>query len=311
MSATETTSTNWLPDAKAAFASVEALYGRALAAVRARVTKDGKLSNELIEVEQHAAHGLSWFATYVQGLRELLAYADRLQAEGAYGEVENLLTRIAFAEYLAQVFGGIPMSQGEFVRLSDFGLSPADVAAAHIPQVDSLIASGLTSANRARLAELIDHNGAAETIGATGLDETLEAIRSEMRKFAGDNVTPHAHEWHLKNDYIPLEVISGLAELGVFGLTIPEEYGGSGLGKIAMCVVSEELSRAYIGVGSLGTRSEIAAELILCGGTEEQKQHWLPKIASGEILPTAVFTEPNTGSDLASLRTRAVKDGDA
>ncbi|MBU3888222.1 acyl-CoA dehydrogenase family protein [Methylosinus sp. KRF6] len=310
MSATETTSTNWLPDAKAAFASVEALYGRALAAVRARVTKDGKLSNELIEVEQHAAHGLSWFATYVQGLRELLAYADRLSAEGAYGEVENLLTRIGFAEYLAQVFGGIPMSQGEIVRLSDFGLSPADIAAARIAEVDGLVASGLTTANRARLAELIDHHEAAETIGATGLDETLEAIRSEMRKFASDNVTPHAHEWHLKNDYIPLEVISGLSELGVFGLTIPEEYGGSGMGKIAMCVVSEELSRAYIGVGSLGTRSEIAGELILVGGTEEQKQKYLPKIASGEILPTAVFTEPNNGSDLANLRTRATREGD-
>ena len=310
MSATETSSTNWLPDAKAAFASVEALYGQSLAAVRARVSKDGKLSNELIELEQHAAHGLSWFATYVQGLRELLSYADRLTAEGAYGEVENLLTRIAFAEYLAQVFGGIPMSQGEFVRLSDFNLSPDEVAARRIPEVDRLIATGATAANRARLAELIDHHEAAETIGATGLDDTLEAIRSEMRKFAADNVTPHAHEWHLKNDYIPLEVISGLSELGVFGLTIPEEYGGSGLGKIAMCVVSEELSRAYIGVGSLGTRSEIAGELILVGGTEEQKQKYLPKIATGEILPTAVFTEPNNGSDLANLRTRATREGD-
>jgi len=310
MSATETSSTNWLPDAKAAFASVEALYGQSLAAVRARVSKDGKLSNELIELEQHAAHGLSWFATYVQGLRELLSYADRLTAEGAYGEVENLLTRIAFAEYLAQVFGGIPMSQGEFVRLSDFNLSPDEVAARRIPEVDRLIATGATAANRARLAELIDHHEAAETIGATGLDDTLEAIRSEMRKFAADNVTPHAHEWHLKNAYIPLEVISGLAELGVFGLTIPEEYGGSGLGKIAMCVVSEELSRAYIGVGSLGTRSEIAGELILVGGTEEQKQKYLPKIATGEILPTAVFTEPNNGSDLANLRTRATREGD-
>jgi (2S)-methylsuccinyl-CoA dehydrogenase len=306
----ETSSTNWLPDAKAAFASVETLYAQALAAIRARVTKDGKLSNELIETEQHAAHGLSWFATYVQGLRELLAYADRLSAEGAYGETENLLTRIAFCEYLAQVFGGIPMSQGEFVRLSDFGLSPADVAARRIPEVDRLIATGSTVPNRARLAELIDHHEAAETIGATGLDETLEAIRSEMRKFASDNVTPHAHEWHLKNDYIPLEVISGLSELGVFGLTIPEEYGGSGMGKIAMCVVSEELSRAYIGVGSLGTRSEIAGELILVGGTEDQKQKYLPKIASGEILPTAVFTEPNNGSDLANLRTRATREGD-
>jgi (2S)-methylsuccinyl-CoA dehydrogenase len=82
------------------------------------------------------------------------------------------------------------------------------------------------------------------------------------------------------------------------------------MSKVSMAVVSEELSRGYIGVGSLGTRSEIAAELILCGGTEEQKTHWLPKISSAEILPTAVFTEPNTGSDLGALRTRAVKDGD-
>jgi (2S)-methylsuccinyl-CoA dehydrogenase len=101
-----------------------------------------------------------------------------------------------------------------------------------------------------------------------------------------------------------------MSELGVFGLTIPEAYGGLGLGKESMCVVSEELARGYIGVGSLGTRSEIAAELILSGGTEEQKNEWLPKLASGEVLPTAVFTEPNTGSDLASLRTRAVREGD-
>ena len=101
-----------------------------------------------------------------------------------------------------------------------------------------------------------------------------------MRKFAAANVTPYAQDWHSKNEYIPLDVISGLADLGVFGLTIPEEYGGSGMGKIAMCVVSEELSRAYIGVGSLGTRSEIAGELILVGGTQAQKEKYLPKIAS-------------------------------
>ncbi len=101
-----------------------------------------------------------------------------------------------------------------------------------------------------------------------------------------------------------------MSELGVFSLTIPEDYGGMGLGKESMCVVSEELSRGYIGVGSLGTRSEIAAELILGSGTEDQKRKWLPKIASGEVLPTAVFTEPNTGSDLAALKTRAVRNGD-
>jgi (2S)-methylsuccinyl-CoA dehydrogenase len=135
-------------------------------------------------------------------------------------------------------------------------------------------------------------------------------MRGEIRKYAEAEVLPHAHEWHLKNEYIPLAVIEGLSALGVFGLTIPEDFGGMGLGKVAMCLVSEELSRAYIGVGSLGTRSEIAAELILSGGTDAQKQKYLPKIASGEILPTAVFTEPNTGSDLASLRTRALRDGD-
>jgi (2S)-methylsuccinyl-CoA dehydrogenase len=301
---------NWLTDATEALGAVEALYRESLASVRARVTRDGKLSNELIEADQHAAHGLAWFATYVQGLKELIDYAERLTSEGAYGETEELLNQIGFAELLAQVYGGIPMSQGEIVRLSDFGLSAQQVAARRPASVDRLILSGNTPANRARLAELIDHHAAAETIGASGLDETLEAIRSEMRKFATANVTPFAQEWHAKNEYIPLEVISGLADLGVFGLTIPEEFGGSGMGKIAMCVVSEELSRAYIGVGSLGTRSEIAAELILVGGTPEQKNKYLPKIASGEILPTAVFTEPNNGSDLAGLRTRAVREAD-
>jgi len=300
----------WLADAKAALAGVEGLYEAALAKVRARVTKDGKLSAGLIEKEQHAAHGLAWFATYQQSLAELIAYAERLSSEGAYGETEQLLTRIGFAEFLAQVFGGIPMSQGEIVRLFDFGLSCDEVRVHSSEAGNRLIREGLTPENKARLAELIDHHEAAETIGASGLDETLEAIRSEMRKFAADNVTPFAQEWHAKNEYIPLEVISGLAELGVFGLTIPEEFGGSGMGKIAMCVVSEELSRAYIGVGSLGTRSEIAGELILLGGTQAQKEKYLPKIASGEILPTAVFTEPNNGSDLAGLRTRAVREGD-
>ncbi|WP_294536400.1 acyl-CoA dehydrogenase family protein [uncultured Rhodoblastus sp.] len=290
--------------------AIESLYQDAVASVRARVSENGKLSNALIEREQHAVHGVAWFATYVETVRELLAYGERMQAEGLYGETEELLTRIGVGEYLAQIFGGIPMSQGEFIRLGDFGLSNEAISARRIAVIDSLIASGSTVANRARLVELVDHAEGSATVGAPGLDETLEAIRDEIRKYAAAEVTPHAHEWHLKNEYIPLEIVQGLADLGVFGLTIPEEFGGMGLGKVAMCVVTEELSRAYIGVGSLGTRSEIAGELILCGGTQEQKEKYLPKIASGEILPTAVFTEPNTGSDLASLRTRAVREGD-
>ncbi|MDE2361432.1 MAG: acyl-CoA/acyl-ACP dehydrogenase [Hyphomicrobiales bacterium] len=306
----DTASQDWLADANAAMTAVDGLYRDALEAVRGLVSKDGKISSALFEREQHAAHGLSWLATYVQSIQEMIHYAERMQAEGKLGETEVLLTRIGLSEYVAQVFGGIPMSQGEIVRPGDFGVSPEQIAKRRTDAVERVIATGNTARNRARLADLIDHAEAHATVGEPGLDETLEAIRSEIRKFAESEVIPHAHKWHLKNEYIPLEIIRGLADLGVFGLTIPEEFGGMGLSKTSMCVVTEELSRAYIGVGSLGTRPEIAAELILAGGTPEQKQHYLPKIASGEILPTAVFTEPNTGSDLASLRTRAVKEGD-
>jgi (2S)-methylsuccinyl-CoA dehydrogenase len=156
----------------------------------------------------------------------------------------------------------------------------------------------------------MQERSAEVTVGNVGLDEELDMIRDQFRRYAVEKVEPFAHDWHLKNELIPIEIIDELAEMGVFGLTIPEEYGGFGLSKASMCVVSEELSRGYIGVGSLGTRTEIAAELILAGGTEEQKQKWLPALASAEKLPTAVFTEPNTGSDLGALRTRAVKDGD-
>ncbi len=296
--------------AQSASSAVAKLAAEATSAVRAKVSENGRVSNALVDREQHAAHGLAWLCTYAESIRELAAYGERLKAEGRFGETEELLVAIGVGEYLAQIFGGIPMNQGEFVRLADLGIGAGAVAAARTPVVETLIATGNTPANRARLVHLIRSTQGSATVGDPGLDETMEAIREEMRKFAAAEVEPHAHEWHLKNEYIPLEVVNGLAELGVFGLTLPEEFGGMGLGKVSMCVVSEELSRAYIGVGSLGTRSEIAAELIICGGTEEQKAHWLPKIASGEILPTAVFTEPNTGSDLASLKTRAVREGD-
>jgi (2S)-methylsuccinyl-CoA dehydrogenase len=202
------------------------------------------------------------------------------------------------------------MSQGEIVRLSDLGLSPAAIAARLPEAVEHLIVNGNIAAHRARLAELM-RGGQDVVVGSCGLGETLDTIRDEMRRFADDRIAPHAQQWHLRNQYIPLDVIAQMAELGVFSLTIPEDFGGMGLGKESMCVVSEELSRGYIGVGSLGTRAEIAAELILGSGTLEQKRKWLPKIASGEVLPTAVFTEPDTGSDLAALKTRAVRHGDS
>lgn len=296
--------------ADAAVSAVDQIVEKAKARVRARVEKDGRVSAALVDREQRAAHGLAWLATYAESLREMADYARRLTAEGRFGAVEDAIVRIAFGEYLEQIRGGIPMNQGEFVRPADLGLGRADLAVLDRPEIDRLVATGNTPATRATLVSAMTAQEGRPTVGDAGLDETLEQFRAEMRRFALDEVLPHAHEWHLKNAYIPLDVVDKLAELGVFGLTIPEDFGGLGLGKESMCVVSEELSRAYIGVGSLGTRSEIAAELILCGGTDEQKAEWLPRIASGEVLPTAVFTEPNTGSDLGSLRTRAVRDGD-
>ncbi|KAA5603364.1 acyl-CoA dehydrogenase family protein [Blastochloris sulfoviridis] len=295
--------------AAAAAAAMDQLLADATSAVRARVSADGRLSSAALDREQRATHGLAWLATYVEAVRQLAAYAGRMQDAGRFGETEALLVEIGLGEYLAQVSGGIPMSQGEIVRLADLGLDPHHPALA-AEAVGTLIARGNTAENRARLTQLMQAAHGSATFGDTGLEDTYEQMRTEMRRFADAEVMPHAHSWHLKNAYIPLDLVAKMAELGVFGLTIPEEYGGLGLGKESMCMVSEELSRAYIGVGSLGTRSEIAAELILGGGTEEQKQEWLPRIATGEVLPTAVFTEPNTGSDLASLRTRAVLQGE-
>jgi len=290
-------------DIDAALAEVEALLDRALHTLRVLVSDQGRIAAKLLETHQFAAHGVAWLATCVEALRQQRGWALRLQETGAFGPMEGLILQIGFGEYLSQIAGGIPMSQGEILRLADLGVSwQPDAAALRV------MAGNTDAARMALVALMRDHVGA--TFGASGLDNELEMIRDQFRRFANDQVVPHAHGWHLRDELIPMSVIDGLADLGVFGLTIPAEFGGYGMSKTSMVVVSEELSRGYIGVGSLGTRTEIAAELILCGGTEAQKAEWLPKLASGEILPTAVFTEPDTGSDLGSLRTRAVRAGD-
>lgn len=289
--------------------ALDALLSDAVAKVRERVSVKGKVTGASFDREQRATHGLAWLATYVEAARQLASYSERLTRDETLGEIEELIVRIGLGEYVAQIAGGISISQGEVVRLSDLGLSAAQTAARIAPLLESLFDEGNTTERRARLIELMQQSRGA-TIGECGLDNTLESVREEMRKFSDAEVMGNAQAWHRTNSYIPLEIISQMSELGVFGLTIPDQFGGMGLGKESMCVVSEELSRGYIGVGSLGTRSEIAAELILGSGTSAQKDKWLPKIASGEILPTAVFTEPNTGSDLASIKTRAVREGD-
>ena len=278
--------------------------------VSAVLAPEGKIDRTAFSANQHLAHGYGWVVTYIETLRETANWATRLEADGKLGEIDALLAQILFSKYLADLVSGVPMNQGETIRPHELdALSEVDTLF-KTPAVHTLITKGLTPNSMAAAAAHLPDSLGRATVENTGEDETMSMIRDQFRRYTEDKIAPYAHEWHLKNDYIPMDVVNEMAELGVFGLTIPEEFGGLGMGKTAMCVVSEELSRGYIGTGSLGTRSEIAAELILIGGTDAQKEKYLPAIASGEILPTAVFTEPNTGSDLGALRTRAVKDGD-
>jgi len=285
--------------------TAEACVIEARTARRAAVAVDGALDRRRLDADQHAAHGLAWAAAYAETLRQTAAWAHGLAQRGALDEASARPALLLAHEYLAQLAGGLPMSQGEMARPGAIGFDPARLA----PLVARLAAHGGSPA-RARIVELLAKAKGAPSLETSDLDETHAAIQDQFHRLAAEKISPYAHGWHMRDELIPLELIEALADLGVFGLTLPEAFGGAGLGKVAMCIVSEALSRGYIGVGSLGTRSEIAAELILAHGTDAQKARWLPAIASGAVLPTAVFTEPESGSDLASLRTRAeLKDG--
>ena len=291
-----------------ALAAAESLLAAARERLTARLAAGGAIDPERFIAEQSAGHAFAWMASYVEALRQLRSWAVRLDDDSRLSEIEALILEIGYGEYLAQLAGGIPMSQGEFARPQDFGFSNDDVEPLRSGEAAAL--SGGIAQARLRLGALLAESG-EDAFGRIGIgDPTLELIRDQVRRFGEREVAPHAQEWHRRDELIPLPVIEELAGIGVFGMTIPEEHGGLGLGKMAMSIVSEELSRSYLGVGSLGTRSEIAGELIRLNGTAAQKERWLPAIASGAVLPTAVFTEPNTGSDLGSLQTRALYDGD-
>ena len=274
------------------------------------IVKDTYNNPEVQDKYQSKVHGLAWIATYVEALKQMSIWAEQLLKGGNFSQTERIILILSFNEYLNQIFGGIMMSQNEIVRPVDIDSKKVALQKLSIKEVLFFKDDVDVHQLRSEFIELILQNRSTPFIGNDGLNEDQTMIRQEFHKFSKDKIEPFAHEWHLKDELIPLKLIEELANLGVFGLTIPEEYGGTGLDKISMCVVSEELSRGYIGVGSLATRTDIASELILCGGSSEQKEYWLPKISTGEIMPTAVFTEPNTGSDLGNLQTRATLHGE-
>ena len=256
------------------------------------------------EKNQHLVHGFAWIATYIEALRQINKWGIELTNKNKLNEFEQLILDISFIEYISQILNGIPMSQTEFIKITDFE---------SINKNDELkISENFNFSNvselKERLVKIAINNDNIITLENTGLETEYEQIREQFQKFNSLNVYNNANKWHLEDKLIPQKIIDDLASLGVFGLTIPEKYGGLGLNKLAMCVVSEELARGYIGVGSLATRTEIASELILNDGTDTQKDFWLPKISKGETIPAACFTEPDSGSDLGSITTKAIKD---
>jgi (2S)-methylsuccinyl-CoA dehydrogenase len=258
-----------------------------------------RLAQRAIDSDQRAAHGFAWVATSVAALE---AVSHWLEGNDGGTQLDQHIASLIFAETLAQLTGGLPMGQNEMFRPGDLGMS---TAAQSLAQDCTFWLDSDQAKTRAAVAvALADGQMPSEKLH----DAELDAIREQYRRFTTSRILLHAQKWHLANDLIPDETIAEMAQLGTFGVCIPTEYGGLGLSKLVMCVVTEELSRGWIGAGSLSTRSEIAGELIAMGGTHPQKAHWLPKIASGEILPTAVFTEPDTGSDLGALQTRARRD---
>jgi len=272
-----------------------------------KVCDDGKVNNALLEKFQYEAHGFAWFETYRFSLRETLRWYLELKKQDKDSELESCILVYAFSEYLSQMRHGIMISQSEVIRPSTLGLDDSKFSFCDSRNVKDLISYGVSETVKESMINSIE-NGIFPNLGLN--DETLDMIQDQFKKFTDEEIIPHANEWHLKDDLIPDQVLSKMAELGVFSIAIPESYGGLGMGKVAMCVVTEELSRGFLAAGSLGTRAEIAGELIRLGGTEEQKKKYLPEIASGNLLTTAVFTEPNTGSDLGSLSTRAQLNGD-
>ncbi|HET6522912.1 acyl-CoA dehydrogenase family protein [Sphingopyxis sp.] len=284
-----------MADLREALAAAQAYRGAARAALADR------LAARPIDGEQRAAHGFAWVATTVAALEATLGWCD---SGSDSNPLDAKITTVAFAESIGQLVGGLPMGQNEMFRPADLGLGAAARTLA------DACASLLDVDHGASRAEVASALAAGQWPSETLHDADLDAIREQYRRFTDAAIVPNAHGWHLANALIPDATVQAMADLGTFGVCIPEDYGGLGLGKLVMCIVTEELSRGWIGAGSLGTRSEIAGELIATGGTDAQKAEWLPRIASGEILPTAVFTEPDVGSDLGSLQTRARRKGD-
>jgi (2S)-methylsuccinyl-CoA dehydrogenase len=288
-----------LESARQAVDAIDRLYGIALERVRLRVVKGGRLDNVALDGNQLAAHALAYVATDLAACRQLFAWASGHPTAEA-----RAIARAFIAEVARSLRSDVSLGATETYAPAEMDISPADIEATVGSAVVARWADEESAGDRYVALARAD---AAQRAISVGVDDDLAMLQGSFRKFVNERVIPIAQRIHRRDELIPMELIADMGDLGVFGITIPETHGGQGLGKLAMCVVTEELARGSLGVGSLATRAEIAADLILQGGTEAQKTRWLAAIAGGTVLPTAVFTEPDYGSDLAHLKTRATR----
>ncbi|MBW3662360.1 MAG: acyl-CoA dehydrogenase family protein [Actinobacteria bacterium] len=275
---------------------LRAAVDHAVTRLAEQTSKDGRISVSALDEHQTVAYDIAALASRV-------AAAERLLTYGEHGGREAALALAFAAETAADLAGRVTG------RLDRYGLDAAWLAG----DIGAAVEAGRSSDFLTALgAAVIDGDGEA---GPRHLGEEREMVRDTFRRFAEERVKPVAEEIHREDRDIPDEIIQGLAELGCFALSIPDTYGGYAEGGeddlLNMVLVTEELSRGSLGVaGSLITRPEIISTAILRGGTEEQKQRWLPAIASGEKMCAVAVTEPDFGSDVAGVKTMATRTGD-
>jgi (2S)-methylsuccinyl-CoA dehydrogenase len=303
MALDSTRASELLTKAQAALVRSRNLLDRIVWGLRERSLEKGKVSGNKLDDYQLLCYDMAFTCAEITGSEFAVDYAKRAIESGA-GDLETRIALLFTAEAIANMRGRVT------ARLGDYELSPKDLASTlDHDSVRSLIAEQLSSKTLAALGAEVLESGAT---GVYLLDEHHEMMRTTFRKFAQTVVAPRAEHIHCHDDLVPDEIIKPLGELGGFGLSIPERYGGlqpdDRDDNIGMIVVTEELSKGSLGAaGSLITRPEILSKALLKGGTEEQKQKWLPKLATAEILNAIAVTEPDYGSDVAGMKLKAVR----
>ncbi len=283
-----------LDDARLVLDAGSKLLADAVGAAKA-LTENGKK----IDDYQVLTERVTYAATEAVAANETMKEAEAWSADGNLTPMRERVMIAAVGELITNLRDRLSLA------VDDLGIGDA--------AIESTFNVDVRTALRRLTAESLLREIGAETAATAGrndwvLDEMHEQVRDQVREFGANEVMPHAEHIHRQDLTIPEEFISSMAELGFFGLSIPEEYGGVEMGNLAMILTTEELSRASLAAaGSLITRPEILTKALMGGGTEEQKQHWLPKLASGEVMAGISVTEPDIGSDVAGVKCRATK----